>query len=381
MDTQQMVAIVDATSLARRGRVAEATALIQRTLADGPVPAGPVPAGTVPAGTGATDRDPARLSHRSAHAETGPNDRGTRWSRPVPPFPAPPAASTPGRFDTFSYTNAAGTRAYRVYVPTGHDRHEPRPLVVMLHGGTQDSTSFAAATAMNELAERQTFLVAYPEQPQSANPGRYWNWFVPEHQRRDAGEPSLVAGITHQVVDRYQLDAERVYVAGFSAGGAMAAVMAAVYPDVFAAVGVHSGLAYGVAADMTSAFAAMSQGPSRPARYPTSAVPLIVFHGDRDTTVAPTNAEFLIRQALATGASSAPAGPIRAQVPGGHGYTRTCYQDPTGATVAELWTIHGGGHHWFGGAPNGSYTDPRGPDASGEFVRFFQEHPRSAGAR
>jgi poly(hydroxyalkanoate) depolymerase family esterase len=393
MDAPQMKAMTEATRLTREGRLAEATALIQQTLArpatpwrmpDAP-PAGegngntpghyPDPPPALPAGQGTKLRRaiPGWLTRR----RTLPSQDGETLVRPN--RPATPAVKRPaGRFEAFSYANAVGTRHYRLYVPSSHNGSS-LPLVVMLHGGTQDAATFAAATGMNDLAERQGFLVAYPEQPRSANPGKYWNWFVPGHQHRDAGEPSLIAGITRQVTERYGADASRVYVAGFSAGGAMAAVMAAVYPDLYAAVGVHSGVPYAAADNVASGFAAMKQGPSRPARPTARPVPLIVFHGDRDTTVAPANAAGLIGDVLAAASpdgrpGTPPAVVTTGQVPGGHAYTRTRYQDPAGAVLAERWIIHQGGHTWSGGVPHGSYTDPRGPDASAELIRFFDEH-------
>jgi poly(hydroxyalkanoate) depolymerase family esterase len=391
MDTRQMAAMAEATRLTRQGRLIEATALIQQTLA------GPAAARRAPDAPRAEEQTGGAADRYSEPTPALRAREGTpmRWLRsgwiprlstlPSPGAPAlhrahrsaAPAAKRPaGGFDAFSYTNAAGTRAYRLYVPTGHTGG-PVPLVVMLHGGTQDAATFAAATAMNDLAEDQGFLAVYPEQAPSANAGRYWNWFAPGHQGRGAGEPSLIAGITGQVTDRYGADAARVYVAGFSAGGAMAAVMAAAYPDLYAAAGVHSGLAYGAAGDLASAFTAMRQGPSQPARSPARPLPLIVFHGDRDTTVAPANAAGLIDHALATASPGAmpTAVTTSGQVAGGHAYTRTCYQGPDGATLAERWTIHRGGHAWSGGVPHGSYTDPRGPDASAEFTRFFGQHP------
>jgi poly(hydroxyalkanoate) depolymerase family esterase len=399
MDARQIAAMAEATRLTRQGRLVEATALIQQTLAS---PGAAWRMSAAPSAAEETDGMPLRPAVLPPPADEGiPLRRASSgWIRRLRAFPgqsesgpglahrsAPPAAKRPaGRFDAFSYTNAAGTRAYRLYVPTGHTGG-PLPLVVMLHGGTQDAATFAAATGMNDLAERQTFLVAYPEQDRSANAGLYWNWFAPGHQRRDVGEPSLIAGITAQVMDSYGVDADRVYVAGFSAGGAMAAVMAAVYPDLYAAVGVHSGLAYAAASDLPSALAAMRQGPPRPARPTAQSLPLIVFHGDQDPTVAPANAAGLIDHVLTAGRTDrrpdAPPTTVttRGQVPGGHAYTRTCYQDPTGATAAECWTIHQGGHSWSGGVPHGSYTDPRGPDASAEFIRFFDEHHALRSAR
>ena len=401
MDARQMAAMVEASRLTRQGRLVEATALIQQTLTTPAVTrrAPDAQCAEEEAG-GASGRPPAPLPPLPAHGGTLLRQIPSCWTHGRRTFPsrrassldlvngpAAPAAKRPaGRFDAFSYTNAAGTRAYRLYVPTG-GTGGPLPLVVMLHGGTQDAAAFAIATGMNDLAERHTFLVAYPEQPPSANAGKYWNWFVPGHQRRDAGEPSLIAGITRQVMDRYGVAATRVYVAGFSAGGAMAAVMAAVYPDLYAAIGVHSGLAYAAARDVASAFAAMKQGPSRPAQLPASPLPLIVFHGDRDATVAHANAACLIDHVLAAESPDrSPATPPTAvtssgQVPGGHAYTRTSYQGFAGVTLAECWTIHQGGHGWSGGVPHGSYTDPRGPNASAEFIRFFDEHPAHAPAR
>jgi poly(hydroxyalkanoate) depolymerase family esterase len=300
--------------------------------------------------------------------------------RPLTSDRVPPPA---GQFVDGAYTNAAGTRSYKLYIPSGY-AGQALPLVVMLHGCTQTATDFAVGTRMNVFAEGELFLVVYPEQAAAVNHSRCWNWFQAAEQRRGAGEPSLIAGITQQIMSAYHVDSSRVYVAGLSAGGAMAAIMAATYPDLYAALGVHSGLAYGAAHDLPSAFAAMKQQTPEPARPPAGAVPLIVFHGDGDPTVAPANADCLIdqwRQANGTGPRSAgkPAHDAtveRGEVPGGHAYTRVIYHGAAGRAMAERWIVHQAGHAWSGGSPGGSYTDPRGPDASAEMVRFFREHPR-----
>lgn len=277
------------------------------------------------------------------------------------------------RFEERTYTNEAGRRTYKLYTPSCY-REEPLPLILMLHGCHQSPDDFASGTRMNELAEEQAFLVAYPMQPSSANPARCWNWFSVDDQLRDRGEPLLISGITREIMRAVAVDPARVYIAGLSAGGAAAAIMGSAYPDMYAAIGVHSGLACGAAKDMPSAFAAMRQGGPclmEGAKHP---LPTIVFHGDRDTTVSPVNGDQVIAQSKAAAEFHLTIN--RAQSAGGVNYTQTVQADGSGRPILEQWVLHGAGHAWSGGSPTGSYTDPRGPDASREMLRFFREHSR-----
>ncbi|MCJ2078851.1 PHB depolymerase family esterase [Methylobacterium sp. E-016] len=276
------------------------------------------------------------------------------------------------------FGNLAGSRAYRLYVPSGYDGR-PVPLVVMLHGSSQTPRDFAIGTRMDAMAEEQGLLVAYPDQPRSANISRSWNWFRPGDQRRDRGEPSILAGMKRRIMRDFAVDPARVYVSGLSSGGAAAAIMALAYPDLYAAVGIHSGLAGGSATGASSAFSAMRRGALiRPMRA-TRPLPTIVFHGDRDRTVSPVNGDQAIAQAR-------PAGDLRTSVsvghaPGGMAYTRTVLTAPAGNQGTEQWLLHGAGHAWAGGSEVGSYTDPKGPDASREMLRFFLSHAKEEGSR
>lgn len=294
----------------------------------------------------------------------------------VPAQPAPEAAprrtppgGLPGSFIDGSHTNAAGRREFKLYVPASVGA-EPAPLVVMLHGCTQDPEDFANGTQMNVLAEEIGCLVLYPAQSKGANPSRCWNWFNAVDQRRDEGEPSIIAGMTRAVMDDYPVDADQVYVAGLSAGGAMATIMGTLYPDLYAAVGVHSGLPFASANDLPSALAAMKGEFRRAQASSDRPLPIIVFHGDRDTTVHPANGDELVARGAHHLAQPGTAEPGR--VPDGHAYTRTLYPDDDGIVHAEHWLVHGAGHAWFGGNARGSYTDGKGPDASREMMRFFR---------
>jgi poly(hydroxyalkanoate) depolymerase family esterase len=287
----------------------------------------------------------------------------------------PKSAAGGEQFLALTFANHAGSRPYKLFVPSSYSGR-PVPLVVMLHGCTQSPDDFAAGTRMNAAAEARTFLVAYPAQTSHANMQKCWNWFNAGDQRRDSGEPSLIAGITRQVMSDYAVDPARVYVAGLSAGGAAAAIMGDAYPDLFAAIGVHSGLACGAATDMQSAFAAMQRGGGGMPRPGRRLTPAIVFHGGRDTTVNPRNGDAVVAQAERN--SDLTIWVEAGQVSGGYAYDKTRYVDPDGKTVIEKWLVHGAGHAWFGGSSTGSYTDPKGPDATSEMLRFFLEHRHPA---
>jgi poly(hydroxyalkanoate) depolymerase family esterase len=310
----------------------------------------------------------ALLDRKEGRSEIGLRDGMKRA-----PLPTPDIAPEGGRFIERTYSSPAGSRSYRLFIPSRY-REQPLPLVVMLHGCTQSPDDFAAGTRMNFLAEEQNCFVAYPAQPSQANQAKCWNWFRTADQQRGRGEPALIAGITHQIMDDYVVDRKRVYVGGLSAGAAAAAIMGATYIDLYAAVGVHSGLACGVATDLPSALVAMRQGGSdhKIISGDRPAVPTIVFHGDRDTTVHPNNGDQILEQSVRT--TSTHKKVHRGQVPGGHAYTRTILSDAGGRGMLEHWNIHGVGHAWSGGSPAGSYTDPRGPDATREMLRFFLEH-------
>ena len=347
----------EATRLTRSGQLQEATAAIQRALAQGapaPAPALMPVLPVLPAlpGMPAMPEVPEVLDGLVFESGAGRVD---------------------DRFSSASHSQAGLTRAYKLYTPPGA-AGRALPLVVMLHGCTQGPDDFAAGTAMNQHAREQGFFVLYPAQSQDANPSRCWNWFKHNHQRRGSGEPAVLAGMTQAVMQQHGIDPQRVYIAGLSAGGAMAAIVAAAYPDLFAAVGVHSGLASGAASNLSEALVAMQGGGRAPAGA-TSAVPTIVFHGDQDRTVHPRNGEQVVAAVRARGA----AGARVEQGVGGHGrrYTRSAHPAGSGSAAAEHWLVHGAGHAWSGGQAAGSYTDAKGPDASREMLRFFFAHPKS----
>lgn len=408
----------EATHLVRSGQLADATRAIQQALrshtadatAQAPtVPGAPPAASTTPVqapaapGTfrtgmpwrtgAAQDVEDAVVIEREDRTNAGGSRGATAGPLQGSSAGQAPQAEPPGSFTHVVFTHPGAPHNphhYHLYVPPGAGEHTPMPLVLMLHGCTQNPTDFAAGTRMNSAAAPANALVLYPAQPHSANPNGCWNWFRPEDQRRGSGEPALLVAMVRDVMARHPVDAARVYVAGLSAGGAMAALLGREYPDVFAAVGVHSGLQAGAAHNMMAALSAMKTGakpnprgtPVAPPGQPVT--PVIVFHGDADPTVSARNGEQVVETALgavAGGAAVLQKTVAQGRSGSGQGYTRTVHRraapgtaaGDAGPVIAEHWVLHGAGHAWAGGSAQGSHTDPRGVDATGEMLRFFME--------
>ncbi|WP_201788726.1 PHB depolymerase family esterase [Bosea sp. BIWAKO-01] len=292
----------------------------------------------------------------------------------------PPIRPASGTFISDRFRGSGGALSYRLYTPIGSPRRR-LPLLVMLHGCTQSASDFASGTGMNEVADELGFLVLYPEQSASANMARCWNWHRPANQRRGSGEPATIAALTRHVLRFCKGNPARVYIAGISAGGAAAAIIAAAYPELYVAVGVHSGLSGGTISSLTEARLAMRRGPGP---NPAGALgkfaqplPTIVFHGDRDSTVHPSNANGFVDRLRQSNRGALAVQTFIGRSPRGRDFTRTTYRQRAGNVLLETWVVHGSGHAWAGGKAFGSYTDATGPDASREMARFFLARKRT----
>jgi poly(hydroxyalkanoate) depolymerase family esterase len=398
----------EATRILQTSGPAAATAAIQRALQGESMPDGGTPdsgtSGAMPpagflidisppaSGTDAASTSAIDIMSRFRKASSQ-KWKGASARQPIEDVEVDADVADKGKFLSASCTNHAGTRAYKLYVPSGYNG-QALPLIVMLHGCKQNPDDFAVGTGMNTVAEHNNCLVAYPAQLHAANGSNCWNWFKADDQQRDHGEPSIIADITREVIRKYHIDPSRVYVAGLSAGGAMAAIMSTSYPELYAAVGIHSGVPAGAAHDLPSAFEAMKNGMAAAGLHNAAGkaavsrkdpIPVIVFHGDRDRTVHPCNGDQALAQCtldLAGNRTEQQSGPgikvEKGKVPHGRAYTRTIRHDGNGKAIAEHWVIHGAGHAWSGGSRKGSFTDPKGPKAAQEMVRFFYTHRRTA---
>ena len=373
--------LLNATRLTGVGKLMQATRLIQRALM-----------GSAPAARPQANVQPdvqRNVQRRSSHAANDhqandvpaqviilPLSPSLKPSTPSQTVPETVLAPRKSSFTKHQFVFEGDAYPYRLYIPATPvtDTARLMPLVVLLHGCQQDALDFSHGTAMNALAEEHQAMVLYPEQITSGNAMRCWNWFDPSHQQAGRGEPGMIAALARKMIAQHGADPDRVYVAGLSAGGAMAAVVANLYPHLFAAVGVHSGLAAGAAQSMMQAFSAMQEGAKG---SHTTALPTIVFHGSADQTVNPSNAKYITQAALAAfKAEGLELVKSKANVknPGDETADRTLYSDTNGKPLVESWRITAGPHAWSGGNAQGSYTDPDGPDASRAMLAFFLLH-------
>ena len=350
--------MMKATKLTKSGKLMEATALIQNML------------GRIQPVDPAHDAKNVTLSERSDKrpVTTVPTRLLSKHANPKHDRNIPAE-----RFESKTYRSADGQLSYKLFTPSAY-KGKKLPLIVMLHGCSQSPDDFASGTDMNTVAEETGFLVAYPAQAASANAMGCWNWFKSSDQQKDSGEPALIAGMVEQIKAEYAINEKMVYVAGMSAGGAMAAILGMTHPELFAAIGVHSGLPCGAATSMMGGLTAMKHGGGRvTASVSARPVPTIVFHGDNDRTVNRVNSDDVIAQFDSKGAfdrSTTETG----RSEGGMDYSRSVYLQEDGSPLFEQWVIHGAGHAWSGGNAKGSFTEPRGPNASRELIRFFFEH-------
>ncbi|MDR3449029.1 MAG: PHB depolymerase family esterase [Alphaproteobacteria bacterium] len=316
---------------------------------------------------------PAPKKAKKSVAKAKPKKLTPKKALTPPPEKRPP----PGSFVDGHFACREGKLAYKLYTPQGSTRRR-LPLVVMLHGCAQTAANFAVGTRMNTIADERGFLVLYPQQSTSANLNRCWNWHRPGDQTRGSGEPSVIAALTHHIVALCKANSSRVYIAGISAGGAAAAITAAAYPELFIAVGVHSGLERGDIRTLHGALSAMRGGAVSSAIGKTPApVNTIVFHGDQDKIVHPSNAAGFLSVLRRSSAQPLKSRSETGRSKGGRDFTRTQYWRSAGKVLLENWTVHGSGHAWSGGSVTGAYTDPAGPDASREMIRFFLAHKRA----
>jgi len=297
----------------------------------------------------------------------------------------------------YLYNDPVGKHPYFVYTPQNYQVGTAVPLFVMLHGCSQTAIDFATGTAMNLLAEQYGFIVVYPQQTGTYNQNLCWNWFLPANQARNRGEPASIVGIVQAIQQnstRWTIDATRIYVAGLSAGAAMSVILGVTYPDVFAAIGVHSGVEYQAATNLNDGLRAMRRGGPNPQQQGRTAytamgnlasvVPTIVFHGTNDTTVASVNGDQTLQQWMETDYLAStntypadfkqPTSVVSGKVPGGYSYVVASWNAVNGSEVQAYWKIGGLGHAWSGGSPAGTFTDVRGPNASIALYNFFMAH-------
>ena len=371
MNSRSLNAIRDALSLVRNSKVIEATGVIRAALSGGKIEVADDVANSKLLRIPTTISSPSNASTNSVSKTSSARTLEPKKIEKFGSAKAPRAPSVTGDFTSRNFRHSERNLSYMLYVPS-HSSGREQSLLLMLHGCTQNPTDFALGTQMNRLADEFNIIVAYPLQPKTANSSGCWNWFDARHQKHGFGEPAVLAALTESLRSQFSVAENRVFAAGLSAGGAMAEILASTYPQQFSAVGVHSGLPYGAASSLAHAFGAMKGTSKIEPRLDTKIERQsrrIVFHGSTDATVHPSNADRIVNHARRH--SSKLTHVEFTKELNGRSVTRTILQDENGASVIEQWVVTGGGHAWFGGNGQGSYTDPKGPDASREMVRFF----------